>query len=812
MRQRSPTSWHSFLDLRLLLVLAFLGLVASEWRPAGWIAPATAVKEVGRWLDPEARRPPQVALLKVDRPELALWGLSGPGDKQDQALAKALDELASQSKAIGIILPYPVDAFNLNSNELEALIDRDAAEAIGSLRRQIEQQSRTRKLLTEGRIILGISGGLMAGQAPLAMEEGSLSDVPAVLRSWLWPIHALDDASRFPRSSLDYFPVLNSQRAEQPLLFKNGDRVFPSFALALLSQSRTETNTSGTATMLAWHRDKGIISGSGAPVPVSAAGNIVPLITEYSSMEPSYAHLSLTAAIARPVGSSVVLVGSKDDPNLEQQAATLVALVENLVLVTPLWFSLLNKGLLLILLMFLILLVPRVSWVAGFFLCFSLAVALAGAQLWAQLQHNWWTPGTDALWSMAFGFLIMQVWRDKHSRILESRRRIRLMSIAHAQRLTELGELHQAQQTLIGYAPTEYAFNPYMTLAEAFASQGDYQQALKTIASVRPPKDKREELRAKKEKWERLASETETSSRNENLAATLIMELDGPMVLGRYEIQRELGRGAVGTVYLAYDPRIERKVAIKTLNFKNFDEPQLTDIKERFSREAAAAGRLTHPHIVSVFDVGEEQDLAFIAMDYVDGQPLSKYVTETHLLSPFEVYRTMAHVARALHYAHENNIIHRDIKPANIIYSAEPYQVKVTDFGIARLVDESRTRTGEILGSPLYIAPEQLQGKAITPSVDIFSLGVTFFQLISGHLPFKGDSLASLTYDIIYSKPESVRKIRPDLPASATRIINRALQKDVSRRFETGLEMAEAIEKAMRRDFTAEAKAAGYIV
>jgi serine/threonine-protein kinase len=272
-------------------------------------------------------------------------------------------------------------------------------------------------------------------------------------------------------------------------------------------------------------------------------------------------------------------------------------------------------------------------------------------------------------------------------------------------------------------------------------------------------------------------------------------------VLGRYEIERELGRGAMGVVYLGRDPKISRRVAIKTLNYAQFEPAQLSAVKNRFFREAEAAGRLDHPNIVTVYDVGEEHDLAYIAMDFVEGNALSAYVKSEKLLSPDVVYDVIAQVADALDYAHQQNIVHRDIKPGNIMYNPDSGQVKVADFGIARITDDSKTRTGDIMGSPLYMSPEQIKGNKVSGAADIYSLGVTLYQLLTGRVPFTSDSLANLTHQIINNKHKSVRELRPDLPSSATRITNKALQKDPLKRYESAAEMAEVLRRSLARDF-----------
>ncbi len=287
-----------------------------------------------------------------------------------------------------------------------------------------------------------------------------------------------------------------------------------------------------------------------------------------------------------------------------------------------------------------------------------------------------------------------------------------------------------------------------------------------------------------------------------NNASTMIISNNGiqkPM-LGRYQIERELGRGAMGLVYVGRDPKIGRTVAIKTMALsQEFGSEQFEEVRQRFFREAETAGRLNHPNIVTIYDVGEDQDLAYIAMDYLKGENLLSYCKADNLLPVEQVFDIIIQVAEALEYAHSNNVVHRDVKPANIIYDAETGSVNVTDFGVAHLIDASKTRTGTILGSPSYMSPEQLAGKRVDGRSDIFSLGVTFYQMLTGELPFIGESLASLMYKIANEKHPDLRMFRPDLPPCASKVVNKALFKEIDKRFQSGLQMANALRRCRER-------------
>jgi serine/threonine-protein kinase len=249
-------------------------------------------------------------------------------------------------------------------------------------------------------------------------------------------------------------------------------------------------------------------------------------------------------------------------------------------------------------------------------------------------------------------------------------------------------------------------------------------------------------------------------------------------------------------VYLAVDPAIGRQVAVKALPF--LDTPAGTEqqaVAERFLREAEAVGRLDHPHIVSVHDVGKEHDLAYMAMDYVAGESLDAWTHSSTLLPVWEVLEISAQVAEALDYAHSRKVVHRDIKPSNIIYDRSSGLAKITDFGVARMLDSNRTRTGTVLGSPAYMSPEQVAGKRVDGRSDLFSLGITLYQLLTGKLPFSGDSVANVMYQIANARTPPLRTARRGLPVAASRLVMRALQKEPARRFASGGQMAEAIRK-----------------
>ncbi|MBS1214885.1 MAG: protein kinase family protein, partial [Proteobacteria bacterium] len=267
-----------------------------------------------------------------------------------------------------------------------------------------------------------------------------------------------------------------------------------------------------------------------------------------------------------------------------------------------------------------------------------------------------------------------------------------------------------------------------------------------------------------------------------------------PAQVGRYRIEKKLGKGAMGEVFLGRDAGTGQLAAIKTLALaQEFAPDEQAEVRARFFREAETAGRLRHPGIVAILDSGEDGDLAFIAMEYLAGTDLRPFTRPGHLLSLPQVASVGARIADALAYAHANHVVHRDVKPANVMYDAASDQVKVMDFGIARITDSSRTKTGMVLGTPSYMSPEQLLGKKVDGRTDLYSLGVMLYQMACGQLPFVGQSMGQLMFRIANEACPDVRAANPLVPEALAAVIERATRKDAAQRFQTGDEMAQAL-------------------
>ncbi len=266
--------------------------------------------------------------------------------------------------------------------------------------------------------------------------------------------------------------------------------------------------------------------------------------------------------------------------------------------------------------------------------------------------------------------------------------------------------------------------------------------------------------------------------------------------LGRYEVLNELGKGAMGVVYLAKDPVIGRMVAVKTIRTSETgdDDSESREFRERFVREAQTAGILSHPNIVTIHDIGEDTEsrTSFIAMEYIEGRNLKSLLADKKKFSWDDVADLIAQIGEALDYAHRKGIIHRDIKPANILMTTDG-KIKITDFGIAKVASSNLTTTGQFLGTPNYMSPEQVSGAPVDGRSDIFSLGVVLYEMLTNRKPFQGDNLTAISYKIVHEDFTPPADLSPDIPQEFNPIVARAMAKDPWNRYQRGKDMALAL-------------------
>src|SRR2546421_7175454 len=265
--------------------------------------------------------------------------------------------------------------------------------------------------------------------------------------------------------------------------------------------------------------------------------------------------------------------------------------------------------------------------------------------------------------------------------------------------------------------------------------------------------------------------------------------------LGKYEIRRELGRGAMGIVYEGYDPLIKRSVALKTIRADQLAGENAETVIARFRREAQAAGRLSHPNVVSIYDFGEEEGVWYIAMEYVNGRELKDYFQANERFTIADIVRIMAQILDALDYSHRQGVIHRDIKPANIILLPDG-SVKVADFGIAHIETSNMTQVGTTLGTPAYMSPEQIMGLPVDGRSDLFSAGVILYQFLTGERPFAGSATTTMQ-KVLKEEPLPPSTLNVQMPSAMDAVVRKALAKRADERFQSAQEFADAVHAAV---------------
>jgi serine/threonine-protein kinase len=452
---------------------------------------------------------------------------------------------------------------------------------------------------------------------------------------------------------------------------------------------------------------------------------------------------------------------------------------------------------------YLILLLPRLKRRLGLEMTLLLGVILIAAEYYFLNSRSEWLPlmlplsllllGHMAL--AAKGFIMAE--RAKIQSAQEYAENNRMLGLAYL----EQGQLDMAFGKLRKIPLDIRLMELLYQHGQKFEQKRQFDKAYHIytyIAEFNPRyRDLQNRLTSTREKEESLNQEHKNGSKSNGLLILGANEDEKPM-LGRYVVEKELGKGAMGMVYQGKDPKISRKVAIKTLAWsKDLSDEELKESKERFFREAETAGSLNHPNIITIYDAGEEHDLAYIAMEFISGQNLMDHTRPLNLLPPIVVLDLIAKCADALDYAHMLNVVHRDIKPANIMVDQKARSLKITDFGIARITNSSKTNTGMVLGTPSYMSPEQLAGEKVDGRSDLFSLGVTLFQLLTGRLPFQADTMATLMYKIANEEHLDITMLRPELPACVADLVNKLLQKDAADRYQSGKSLADDIRRCI---------------
>ncbi len=601
-----------------------------------------------------------------------------------------------------------------------------------------------------------------------------------------------------------------------PLAMAQGERYLPSVHLILAARARELASDA-----LKVEPGRGIRLGEGF-IPTDPALRILPYLYRSEDGAPPFevipfrdvlnkrvpswlfhAKTVLVGAAAPPWGAPVG--GPLDAPQVPLMAAAQLvsSLINNDLYRVPgwsLWAMLGAVGLVGCYLMFVL---PRLRLSTGLVLSGLLLTLILNVQLISMVAESIWIPMLAPALALVVGHALLAGKRMMLNPLQAYQAQLSSANLLLGQAFQGQGQLDKAYARYRNCQVDAELLDQLYHLGLDYERKRQFARAEEVFghihAHARDFKDVAERIGRNRARMNALVISAGT---RDGADGTLILgddALQKPM-LGRYRIEKQLGRGEMGVVYLGHDSKIGRTVAIKTMALANeFDEGRLPDVRERFLLEAATAGRLRHPNIVTIYDVGEDGGLAYIAMDYLSGSPMSAYTRTGQLLSVKEVLQVAIQVAAALDSAHKQNVVHRDIKPANIIYDRETGVASVTDFGVACITDAVKTKSGMILGTPAFMSPEQLAGERVDGRTDIYSLGVTLYQLLTGELPFQADSISSLMYKIANEPPERVTARRAELPACVGEVIVKALEKDPEARFQRGGIMASVLRRCLQK-------------
>ena len=531
--------------------------------------------------------------------------------------------------------------------------------------------------------------------------------------------------------------------------------------------------------------------------------------------------LVLVGAMSDSLAAPQALPGGQAAYPVEVLAHTVSSIRLGQGVLRPSWAPAASWGAALLALVFAALVLPKLSRATGWVATATVVVVLAGLE-WALLRHaGLWIPLVAGVAALIAGVLAVTALslRSTASQVpsAEAAETDRMMALA----LQGQGQLDMAFDRLRKVPATDAVLDNLYHLAQDFERKRNLAKAKAVYKHILQHNRDYKDARSR---YKRIRAQLQAADAPPSTPSSLPSPLSQPPhlpgdagiaipMLGRYHIDKELGKGAMGIVYRGRDPKIGRVVAIKTLALSDeFEGDALVDARTRFFREAETAGRLQHPHIVTIFDAGEEHDLAYIAMEFLQGADLAPACRADQLLPVSTVLSIASRVAQALDYAHAHQVVHRDIKPANIMFDRATDTVKVTDFGIARITDSSKTRTGLVLGTPSFMSPEQLAGKKVDGRSDLYSLGVTLFQLLTGSLPLRGESMTELMHKIANVDAPDIRQLRPELSAAVAQVVATALQKRPEARYQTGRQFADALRQAGAQAGQTGAPEAGAVV
>jgi len=732
-------------------------------------------------------------------------------------------EANSRNKSIANLLAFYRET-NLNarlSQDLDTLKARlfEAEQALDTDSKLAASLAEADNVVLAMPFILGVPRGNPDQQLPNYVLLNALSTIHDRVQAQsqgLYPITSVDAIPPIkelgPLASaighLNVIPDVDGGIRSEALVLKHYDRFYPSIALLLAAKSLNLNNSdirvnlaeSIELSSLKIKTDRQLLMNTFfySDIEGFSAFQVDSFFDVFSGKIPLDKYkgkIVLIGATATGVGANQVTPIDPAMPPVLALAHSVSSILNEDFFIMPEWSIWVRLAAFLMIAVYLMFIMPRLKAGVAAALTLILLVGLLAAHYVLMTSSTLWIQLMGPAALLVIGHLLITTKRflvterGKMKSDEESSESNRMLGIAFQSQ----GQLDMAFEKFRKCPLEDEVMEALYNLALDYERKRQFNKATSVYQYMSKHDSKFRDVETRLNRSQKMEETVLLGGSGGHAGGTLLLDGDSiekPM-LGRYQVEKELGKGAMGIVYLGRDPKISRVVAIKTMALaQEFEDDELDEVKQRFFREAETAGRLSHPNIVTIYDAGEEHDLAYIAMEFLKGEDLSKYTKKDNLLDRKTVISIIIRAAEGLAFAHAQNVVHRDIKPANLMYEAESDSLKITDFGIARITDSSKTKTGMVLGTPSYMSPEQLAGKKVDGRSDLFSLGVMFYQMLCGSLPFKAESMASLMFKITNEEAPDIQILRPDLPSCVTAIIRKTLIKNADERYQTGTELA----------------------
>ncbi|HAH04938.1 MAG TPA: hypothetical protein DCM05_00195, partial [Elusimicrobia bacterium] len=767
-----------------------------------------SIARIGRWPWPRTRIAEMLDLLSAANPKVVALNIVYSEPERNPAIA---------------------DIENLRNQYLELVQARKIIQK--GVEFDLEFSSIALKLDTDSKLLASLTtaqnvvlpmffsgGGTIGGKAeevPAALSSATLSvrvtqappglPIPPIEGSKpVYPILPfLESAAGI--GHVNIYPDFDGVVRREVPAIKYGDKYYPSYALALVARSQ---GLKPEEISIAPGRS---ITMGKIQIPLEDGRS---MLVTYNGPDHFFRYYSFHEVMNGKVSMDVfkdkiVILGPSASgiatlyatpvaptlPSVEYVANVIENILSQRFLARPAWALKAELGLIAFFALFIMFGLPRLRALGGATVTTLLLAGVAGAGFYLFVERGEWIKVVYPAFLLVAGYLIIQtkrfVFTEKGKELVE----------ASAIETNKMLGLSFQGQGMLDLAFEKFRLCPLddnmketlYNLSLDYERKRQYGKAVNVYKHISGADPKYKDIEVKIKTLGAAAEGAVFGGIGGKSAEGTVMITGGAQkpMLGRYEILKELGRGAMGIVYLGKDPKINRQVAIKTLMLEEGGTPEETkQIKERFFREAESAGTLNHPNIVRIFDAGEEQEVCYIAMELLDGHDLCKFGTKEGMLEPLTAMEYVAQVADGLDYAHAQGIVHRDIKPANIMLLKDG-SIRVADFGIARITASSKTATGTVMGTPSYMSPEQIAGKKVDGRSDLFSLGVTLYELLTGEKPFKGgEGIGTLLFQIANDPEPEPAQVNPKLPQCASRVIHKALKKNADERYQRGSELA----------------------